>query len=115
MTPPLNNDQICDLWLGATRYFLGRMTIAVSSFCTTLQQQWPGLPEQVRRLIQRDVEEAFTQDDWQRSMVSGAASLRPYALGMDMDRRYWEQVRELWRKETGNGTPSADHENPGKS
>jgi len=95
ITPPLNDDQLCDLWLGATRYFLGRMTIAVSSFCSMLQQQWPGLPERVRVLIQRDIEEAVVRDDAERAETHKiGARFFAYALGMDMDRRYWEQVRK---------------------
>ena len=79
----MTEDQQLDLWLGATRYFLGRMTASVDSFCTLLIQEWATLPVAVRGLIRRDVEEAFFRDDHQRAM---AMSPSIYALGHDCDR-----------------------------
>lgn len=93
----MNDDQLCEVWLGATRYYLGRMTASVSSFCETLMQQWNQLPSGCRRLIQRDVEEAFARDDAQRGVHQGYSGI--FALGHDCDRAAWEQVRTLWQKE----------------
>lgn len=81
------------LWLGATRYYLGRMTYAVSNYCELLRREWPNLPERTRNLIQRDVEEEFVRDDNDR------AEGRQYkALGHDCDRKEWEKVRMLWQE-----------------
>lgn len=89
----MTEDQQLDLWLGATRYYLGRMSASVDSFCTLLIQEWDTLPMSVRGLIRRDVEEAFARDDSQRyaATLSG-----PYPLGHDCDRDSWTRVRHLW-------------------
>lgn len=86
-----DKDQQITLWLGATRYYLGRMTYAVSNFCDVLINVWSDLDEQCRFLIQRDVEEEFDRDD--RARQDGE-SYKP--LGHDIDRKQWERVRELW-------------------
>lgn len=88
----MTNDEQLTLWVGAFRYYLGRMTYAVGEFCWLLINQWPELPEMVRILIQRDLEEAFERDDKLRQ--NG-----PYTpLGADCDRAEWEKVRSLWRE-----------------
>jgi hypothetical protein len=87
----LNDEQLLALWLGATRYYLGRRSYAVSIFCGLLIAQWGSLPERTQNLIQRDIEEEFRQLERYRA---GELSFNP--LGMDMDVRQWEQVRELW-------------------
>ena len=89
----MTEDQELDLWLGATRYYLGRMTASVESFCRLLIQEWGTLPVAVRGLIRRDVEEAFGRDDYQRfnATLSG-----PYPLGQQCDRESWSRVRALW-------------------
>ena len=89
----MRDEDALTLWLGATRYYLGRMTYAVSNYCDLLRREWPNLPEQTRNLIQRDVEEEFVRDDNDR------AEGRQYtALGHDCDRAEWEKVRRLWTK-----------------
>lgn len=87
------------VWLGATRYYLGRMTAAVGSFCDLLRVEWKHLPQETRDLIQRDVEEEFRRDDNARGW-----ELEPHAfpLGMDCDRAEWEKVRKLWRDSHGS-------------
>ena len=89
----MTEDQQLDLWLGATRYYLGRMTASVDSFCTLLIQEWSTLPVAVRGLIRRDVEEAFERDDYQRFHMYRTG---PYPLGQQCDRASWNRVRELW-------------------
>jgi len=78
------------LWLGATRYYMGRMTYAVSSFCELLIEQWPALNEDTRYLIQRDLEREFAKDDEMRQQKS-----QFLPLGQDCDRAEWERVRRL--------------------
>ena len=92
----MTEDQQLELWLGATRYFLGRMTASVDSFCTLLIQEWATLPMAVRGLIRRDVEEAFSRDDFQRENQWMKPSTSLYALGHDCDRDSWTRVRQLW-------------------
>ena len=80
------------LWVGATRYYLGRMTYAVSDFCNLLIGSWNELSENTKTIIQRDIEEEFVRDDESRARGD---SFHP--LGHDMDRKSWEHVRKLWR------------------
>lgn len=87
------NEEQSLLWIGAFRYYCGRMSYAVSWFCELLIRDWPLLPKHARDIIKRDLEEEFKRDDQLR--VPGQYS----PLGMDMDRREWERVRELWRNE----------------
>ena len=82
----------CTLWLGAARYYMGRMTYAVSSFCELLIEQWPALNEDTRYLIQRDLEREFAKDDEMRQQKS-----QFLPLGQDCDRAEWERVRRLWQ------------------
>jgi hypothetical protein len=79
------------LWLGATRYYMGRMTYAVSSFCELLIEQWPALNEATQQIIRRDVEAEFVRDDELRQQGS-----QYLPLGQDCDRAEWQRVRRLW-------------------
>lgn len=91
----LTDDQKTTLWLGAFRYYCGRMTYAVGDFCETLIAVWPELPDRTRSLIQRDLTEEFQRDDEQRA--DDVAGTRYYKrLGHDVDRKQWEKVRALW-------------------
>jgi len=81
------------LWLGATRYYVGRRTYAVSEFCDLLIKNWAGLNKFTQDLIQRDLEIEFGRDDDAR--VNGH-KYKP--LGDDCDRREWERVKALWDK-----------------
>jgi hypothetical protein len=87
MTP----DNELTLWVGATRYYMGRMTYAVSDFCNLLIGSWNELSENTKTIIQRDIEEEFLRDDESRKRGD---SFHP--LGHDMDRKSWEHVRKLW-------------------
>jgi len=85
------------LWLGAFRYYCGRMTYAVSDFCDLLRKEWPSLPEHTRGLIRAELEEAFARDDKHRPYDHYAP------LGADCDRKEWEKVRAIWE------TPNVEH------
>jgi hypothetical protein len=98
ITPPDNKRGITasdyektTLWVGSTRYYLGRMTYAVADFTEALYRHWHSLPEPAQSLIIRDVEEAFAKDDADRE-----AHRDHKALGMECDRARWEKVRRLW-------------------
>ena len=93
----LDDHQALDVWLGATRYYLGRRTGSVTSYCDTLIQMWPQLPYLTQGLIRRDVDEAFAKDDKQRTLAPVSSGL--YALGDACDREAWSRVRGLWHQE----------------
>ena len=91
----LTDDQKTTLWLGAFRYYCGRMTYAVGDFCEILIAVWPELPDRTRVLIQRDLTEEFRHDDEQRADdVDGTRHYK--RLGHDVDRKQWEKVQALW-------------------
>lgn len=94
----MNDYQTTTLWLGAFRYYCGRMTYAVSDFCDLLIANWPMLPEATKKLIQRDLEEEFGRDDEARERHSDYLP-----LGNACDRMKWEQVRALWSGHNGIG------------
>ena len=87
----MSEEQILTLWLGAFRYYCGRKSYAVGSFCDLLIAQWPELPERTRALIRRDLEEEFERDE--RARAEGRQYL---PLGWDCDRDAWQRVRDLW-------------------
>jgi hypothetical protein len=87
----MTEDQQTTLWLGSFRYYVGRMSYAVSDFCSLLIANWETLPERTRNLIKRDLEEAFKRDDEARE--DGREYL---PLGHDCDRAQWMRVRALW-------------------
>ena len=53
--------------VAAFRYSLGRMTYIVSDCAHWLCEQWPNIAENARKVIQRDLEEAFKRDDEARA------------------------------------------------
>lgn len=85
----MNNDDKSGLWIGAFRYYCGRMTISVHSFCDLLINEWPNLPHQAKSVIERDLKQAIADDD--RDRERGRYSK---ALGHDMDRAKWLEVWE---------------------
>ena len=85
-----NFDEIT-LWLGATRYYVGRRTYAVVHFCDMLIKNWPKLHQATKDLIQRELEIEFGRDDDARM---NGDKYKP--LGDDSDREDWEKVRSLW-------------------
>lgn len=82
------------LWIGAFRYYCGRMTISVHSFCEALKENWDQLPERAKVVIQRDLDEIFERDDIARTR---GGTYKP--LGHDCDRESWESVRNLINNE----------------
>lgn len=82
----MNPQDELTLWVGATRYYMGRMTYAVSNFCSLLISEWPNLGPLTRSLIERDLKDEIERDD--RSRESG----RTGTLGMDCDRAEWNNV-----------------------
>ena len=86
------------VYLGATRYYLGRSSYAVKDFCEVLKNVWANLPDGCKRLIIREVDEAIARDNLVR-----AEARRPswaiFPLGMDIDRDQWMEARKLWIEE----------------
>ena len=81
--------------VAAFRYCLGRMTYIVGDCERWIFANWEHFPENVRKLIQREVEEEIKRDDEAR------ADGRDYKpLGHDCDRAAWERVRKLWKDKT---------------
>lgn len=88
----MNLDDEFHLYIGATRYYLGRMTYAVEEFTRTLIRNWENLSDETRSIIKRDVEEEFALDDAARERGD-----QHKPLGWDCDRQSWEKVRRLWQ------------------
>jgi hypothetical protein len=87
----MNTAQEITLWLGATRYYLGRMSYAVGDFVDMLVKKWPTMNEATQQIIRRDIEAEFERDDDLRQQGS-----QYLPLGQDCDRAEWERVRRLW-------------------
>ncbi len=83
-----------EMLIFATRYCTGRQTIAAASFARELAEAWPTIPSHTQRVIQRDLTDAFKDDDEARAR---GETYRP--LGMDCDREAWEMVRQAWLRE----------------
>lgn len=77
--------------IAAVRYCIGRMSYIVSDCVEWLIGIWPGLPERVKNIIKRDIDEAFKRDDEAREY-----GIQDFPLGMECDRQQWERVRNLW-------------------
>lgn len=82
------------LLIGATRYYTGRCTIGASEHARRLADAWPDIPDHTQRIIRRDLEDVFEQDDAARA---NGSDYKP--LGMDCDRAAWEEVRQAWARE----------------
>lgn len=77
------------------RYFLGRQTIATCCFAQELARNWNEIDERNRKLIQRELEEAFRHDDEIRAEpMQSCPDWKP--LGADCDRQCWELVRKAY-------------------
>lgn len=104
------------VWLGATRYYIGRMSSATATFCTVLATSWDKLPVGTRKLLRREVEATFDLDDELRAARSQGLSTGPLPLGTDCDRAQWERVRHLWgMNETPSGAREVVDEQPQKT
>lgn len=79
--------------IAAFRYCMGRRTYMVG-YCTEwLIRLWPTLSERARIVIQRDLNQAFT--DHFRALAEGSEHS---PLGMDIDVKEWDMVRAMWRE-----------------
>lgn len=78
----MNHNDEQTLWVGAARYYLGRMTYAVSEFTDLLISEWPSLHPATHLNIRKDVEDAFLGN----------------RVGDACDRECWKRVRQLWSK-----------------
>ena len=76
----------------AFRYCLGRSTYIVGDCADWLIHYLPLMLDNARKLIQRELEEAFRADDEARA---DKQDYKP--LGWDCDREQWERVRKLWQ------------------
>lgn len=83
----MNNDDLATLWIGAFRYYCGRMTISVHGFCDSLINEYDNIPEQAKGVIKRDLIEKFADDDRDRAKNRDVKT-----LGHDMDRAKWLEV-----------------------
>ena len=81
--------------VAAFRYCLGRMTYIVSDCADWLIEQWPNISQNAQKIIARDLEAAFKQDDEDR--INGKDH---NTLGHDCDRAAWERVRLVYRQES---------------
>ena len=86
---PYGRDEL--MVIAAVRYCLGRQTYIVSDCATWLIANWERFAPGTRKLIQRDIEKAFAEDD---RLFSIGYHYRP--LGMDCDGADWVRVRKLW-------------------
>lgn len=84
-----------ELLVGAFRYYLGRMTAANIGFANDLARSWPNINPNIRKIIGKELDDAFKRDDEVRASKEECWK---QPLGMDMDRKAWEYVREEWRK-----------------
>ena len=89
------DDSLSGLIFWAFRYFVGRRTIHTCCFARDLATAWPFLSEEIKHLIERDLERDFEFDDNSR-----ASGLKFRTLGHDCDRAAWELVRACWKKES---------------
>lgn len=83
----MSEDLINMLWIGAFRYWCGRQTISVHSFCDELINEWVNLPYHVKSVIERDLKQAIEDDDRDRELGRECKT-----LGHDMDRAKWLEV-----------------------
>ena len=75
----------------AFRYCLGRQTYIVGECAEWLIRIWPKINSGARFVIQRELDQAFVDDDKDR-----AAKKEWRTLGADCDRKEWEKVRNIW-------------------
>jgi hypothetical protein len=76
------------------RYYLGRRTIAACQFARDLAKAWDDIEETTRKLIQKELTDAFEDDDEYRQRVKRGEAVMCLPLGDDCDREAWEEVRK---------------------
>ena len=85
--PALNYGPHGFMAVATFRYCLGWMTYAVQECVDWLVEQWPNIDPRARRIIGRELLEAFGEDDDARAY--GHSYKR---LGHDCDRREWQRL-----------------------
>ena len=90
---PLNLEE---LLVPATRYYMGRTTIAAETHARALARHWLDIPMRIRAILRRDIEKEINRDDAARARSSTEVS---YPLGDRSDRASWDLVRAAWLKE----------------
>jgi len=83
----LNEDLKNMLWIGAFRYWCGRQTISVHSFCDEIIKEWGNIPAQAKGVILRNLRDAITSDDRDREENRIVRT-----LGHNIDREKWLEV-----------------------
>ena len=84
--------------IGAFRYYLGLRSIAVSSFTEQLCRAWANLREDIKIIIERELEDAFARDDKALSEIQGEPKELYYMiLGDKCLRVCWEEVRAKYK------------------
>ncbi len=83
----LTEDDLSRLWIGAFRYYCGRMTISTHSFCNSIIVNWSQIPDQAKEVIKRDLLEEIKRDDRDREQ-----NREHKALGHDIDSKMWREV-----------------------
>lgn len=89
----MSKDDSSLLWIGAFRYFCGRQTISVSSFCDCIIRDMGSIPKCAITVIRRDLREAIKDDDRDRITDDGHRR-----LGHDCDRAKWLEVFDAINK-----------------
>ena len=85
----MNAKQQQTLWIGATRYYLGRATYAVSDFCELLIAEWNNLDDETKSFIKRDIEAEI------KIYECNMRQSKLFRVGLS-DREYWDRVCKLW-------------------
>ena len=76
---PIADEDLLLLILAAFRYALGRMSYITSTTALIIIDQWDSLPMNIKRVIQREIQQAIEQD----------------LAGMACDIAYWQKVLDL--------------------
>lgn len=90
----MNNYNIAILWIGAYRYYCGRMTSATHDFIEILLENWHRLPKRAQDIIKRDLEREFESDNNSRWYGDDH-----HPLGTDYERQKWGQVLAQMEKQ----------------
>lgn len=77
------SENLDGLVLCTFRYYLGRKTIQAAMFAESLSKIFPKLKKDTQRIIRRDLERAFEDDE-------RCESFSP--LGQDCDKKAWKKV-----------------------
>lgn len=84
-----------ELIIPAFRYYLGRYTIIVHTFCNNLCDAWDFLKDNTKEIIKKELEEAFKKDEeLQKNKIKNIRS----PLGHNCDKNAWLNVRKKYIK-----------------